>query len=69
MSQPIYQVGTHPVRKQAARRADGQWFYRIRSRTVEGYWATWGRWLPCKDRPDGAWYDPGFKKRANLPND
>lgn len=55
----IFAVGTAGT-KQAAQRADGQWFYRVRTS------AQWGRWLPCEGRPDHAWYDPRAG-RARLP--
>lgn len=61
---PIFAVGTVGA-KQAAQRADGQWFYRVR--TLGGT-RRFGRWLPCGGRPDHAWYNPSAG-RARLPND
>ena len=58
---PIFCVGNFG-KKQAAQRADGQWFYRSRERF--GF----GRWLPCEGRPDNAWYNPAAG-RARLPQD
>ncbi|WP_159711569.1 hypothetical protein [Geminicoccus flavidas] len=54
----IFAVGTAGA-KQAAQRADGQWFYRVKQKV-------WRRWLPCEGRPDHAWYDPRAG-RARLP--
>jgi hypothetical protein len=62
-SSPIYRCGDHTYSKQFARRADGQWFYRVTDQR-----GRFGRWLPCSGKPDYAWYDPRAG-RARLPND
>lgn len=69
---PIFAVG-NAATKQAAQRADGQWFYRVRKtytrKFIPGVLVSraWGRWLECSGRPDGAWYDPRLGG-ARLPD-
>ncbi|ATI15707.1 hypothetical protein [Bordetella phage vB_BbrM_PHB04] len=59
---PIYQCGDATYTKQFARRADGQWFYRVTDRVTRRL----GRWIQCADRPPYAWYNPAAG-RARLP--
>lgn len=60
----IYQCGDATYTKQFARRADGQWFYRIIDHAARRRC----RWIPCTGRPDYAWYNPRAG-RARLPID